>query len=185
MIDTKDRDLIEKALSGKRSGYTAIVNQYKGMVYSLAFRIVQNRENAEEVAQDSFLKAFRALPNFRFKSSFSSWLYRIVYTSSISFLRLKKFNHEELTESHVDTIIDQDWDRSTLYDQKFNQDMIKKALEKIPRDDSTLLYLYYFMDQSLTEIEHILEVSSETLKVRLYRARKRLKVHLDRELLVI
>ena len=179
MIEISDRELIDRALSGNRNAYAAILNRYKGMVFSLAFKILQNRESAEEIAQDSFLKAFRALPNFKFESKFSSWLYRIVYTTCMTHLRKKSILTEELNETHSEIPESQGENFDLQLDRKIKKAWIEKALSQIPQEDSHILYLYYFLDLSLKEMGLILDTPEENLKVRLFRARKRLKQQLE------
>ncbi len=180
MLKISDQELIKNALMGYQGGYTAIVNRYKGSVYCLAYRILNNRELAEEASQDVFLKVFRSLGTFRFESKFSSWIYRIVYTTSISYLRKRKDIFEELTEFHSESFMNKEEDFSLNYDKKLRKIHLNKALEEIPAEDSLLLYLYYFMEQSLVEIGQMQNVSEDTLKVRLYRARKKLGVILEK-----
>ena len=91
-VDNKDDILyyIDQVLGGNINAFTYIVDRHKDKAYNLAFRICCNHEEAEEIAQDSFLKAYRALGSFKRKSSFSTWLYRIVYNTAISYVRVKK-----------------------------------------------------------------------------------------------
>ena len=88
MIFKKYRDLgdhyIDSALRGERKGLEYLVNAYRDMAYTIAFRIVGNREDAEEVVQDSFLKAFKYLNQFKRASKFSTWLYRIIYNTALT-----------------------------------------------------------------------------------------------------
>jgi len=176
-----DEELIQKALSGDRSGFTALVNRYKGMSFSLAYRLVGNRENAEEIAQDAFIKVFRALPGFRFESKFSSWLYRIVYTTAMTYLRKKTISTHELSEE-IQEVFGEDEDYSLRFDQKIHKEMVQKVLNLLSPEDSSLMHLYYILEQSLAEIEGISGVPEETLKVRLFRARKKCRGLLEKEL---
>lgn len=174
MKEKNDQKWVELALKGESQAYTFLVNRYKGMVYTLCYKMVQNRETAEELSMDTFLKAFRSLSGFRFESRFSSWLYRIAYTSCISHIRIKRIPTQDLTKYIEDqTSIQESF--SLEFDRKYKKETILKALKLIPWEDSNLLYLYYLMEQSLSEIQNILDVPEETLKVRLFRARKKFK----------
>ena len=82
-----ERRWIASVLAGDMQSFAGLVAKYEKMAYTIAFRIMGNREDAEEVAQDAFLKMYRALPQFKFESKFSSWFYRIVYRTALTALR--------------------------------------------------------------------------------------------------
>jgi len=96
-----DSFYIEKVINGDTSAYTNLVNKHKDMVYTIALRIARNHQDAEEIAQDVFLKAFQSLESFRQKSKFSTWLYRIVYNTAISKIRKKQPEVTALDENLV------------------------------------------------------------------------------------
>jgi RNA polymerase sigma factor (sigma-70 family) len=106
MVRVSDRDTIlkyiDQVLGGNLNAFTNIVDQHKAQAYNLAFRICCCREAAEEIAQDSFLKAYRALGSFKRKSSFSTWLNRIVYNTAVSYVRLKRREILSLEDFPVD-----------------------------------------------------------------------------------
>src|SRR5258706_12960697 len=87
-----DNEIISKVLNGDQQAYAGLVNRYQNYVFTLTLRIVKNREDAEEVAQDIFIKAYKYLADFRGASKFSTWLYTIVNNTCITFLRKKKLN---------------------------------------------------------------------------------------------
>jgi len=97
-----DSFYIEKVINGDTSAYTNLVNKHKDMVYTIALRIARNHQDAEEIAQDVFLKAFQSLESFRQKSKFSTWLYRIVYNTAISKIRKKQPEVTALDENLVE-----------------------------------------------------------------------------------
>ena len=85
-----DTEIISRVLNGEQQAYALLVERYQNYVFTLCLRLIENREDAEEVAQDIFVKAYRSLADFRGDAKFSTWLYTIVRTSSITFLRKKK-----------------------------------------------------------------------------------------------
>src|SRR5205823_9803266 len=87
-----DSEIISLVLKGDHNAYALLVERYKSYVFTLTLRFTKNREDAEEVAQDIFVKAYRSLSDFRGTAKFSTWLYTIVYTTSITFLRKKKLS---------------------------------------------------------------------------------------------
>ena len=90
MKQKSDENIIKEILSGNRTAFSILVERHKSMVFAVCIRIVKNQEDAEEIAQDVFVKAFQKLESFRGDSTFKTWIYRIAFTSAISKKRLKK-----------------------------------------------------------------------------------------------
>ena len=143
---------------------------------------------ALQVAQDVFVKAYRALADFRGASKFSTWLYTIVNSSCLSFLRKKKQEIHSLDNERVFEQVDnQDSGlAANQVEQKSRQIMVTKAIALLAPDDAEIITLFYKAEQSLEEIAQILGIEPNTAKVRLHRARTRLKEkmekHFSREL---
>src|SRR6201991_2554666 len=93
-----DIELIQQTLSGNQSAYAALVKRHQRFVFTLAMRFAKNREDAEEIAQDCFVKAYRALGTFKQDSKFSTWLYTITYTTAMTFLRKKRLNTQSIND---------------------------------------------------------------------------------------
>ncbi len=175
MDNRNDTYYIEQVLEGKINAFSYLVDRHKDKAYNLAFRICGNREEAEEIAQDAFIKAYRSLRNFRNKSSFSTWLFRIVYNTSISLVRGRKkgvLAIEEFPADAVDFIgINRNEEEAA---EDYRNSLINFALQKIPEDDRGLITLYYYDDLDTEEISKITGISKSGIKVRLFRARKKM-----------
>lgn len=163
---------IEKVLNGQTNNFSFIVEKYKDIVFSIALKVLRNREDAEEMAQESFIKAYKSLHTFKGNAKFSTWLYRITYNSCISEVRKKKLKFvstddvqisEDVEEMNFDGIPEEN--RSKY---------VKAALEKLPEDEYTLILLFYFEEKSIEEICGITGFSESNAKVKLFRARKKL-----------
>jgi RNA polymerase sigma-70 factor (ECF subfamily) len=176
-----DTEIISKVLSGDQQAYAGLVNRYQNYVFTLALRIVKNREDAEEVSQDIFIKAYKYLADFRGASRFSTWLYTIVYNTCISFLRKKKLEVHSLDNERIFEIADnQDSGfRSNLVEQKSRIAMVNQAIAMLSPDDAAIITLFYKGEQTLEEISRALGLEINTAKVRLHRARTRLKVQME------
>ncbi len=190
MSQSKDQIYIDKVLQGDATSYSYLVEKYKDMAYTVAIKIVRNAEDAEEVAQDSFIKAFQQLRTFQGRSKFSTWLYTIVYRTAISKTRKKKI---EVTS--IDDYVIDNYSTGSSFSQieelksEEQQKYIKAAIDKLPELDALLVTLFYVNDNSLDEIEKITGYSKTNVKVRLFRARKKLykslELFLDKELKTI
>jgi len=176
-----DIEIISKVLSGEQQAYSLLVNRYQNYVFTLALRFTKNREDAEEVSQDIFIKAYRALADFRGASKFSTWLYTIVNTTCITFLRKKKLETYSLDNEKVFEVAEsQDSGlRANLIEQKSRIAMVNKAITHLNPDDAEIITLFYKAEQTLEEIARILRLESNTAKVRLHRARTRLKEKME------
>lgn len=172
-----DKEIISDVLSGNHSAYAELVNRYQNYVFTLVLRMVKTREDAEEVAQDVFVKAYRSLADFRGESKFTTWLYTIVNTTSITFLRKKRLEVQSLdnekifeqVESHDSGM------KANLVEQKSKVAMVNQAISMLSPDDAQVITLFYKAEQTLEEIAGILGIEVNTAKVRLHRARTRLK----------
>ncbi len=172
-----DNEIISRVLRGEPSLYAELVKRYQKFVFTIALRYAPNREDAEEIAQDVFVKAYRNLADFRGDAKFSTWLYTIVSTTCISFLRKKKLDirpldHEQVLETA--SRLDSGFKANTI-EQKSKVQMVNRAIHLLSPDDAKLITLFYKGEQSLEEIGQIMGVEPNTVKVRLHRARQRLK----------
>lgn len=176
-----DNEVITQVLGGDHQAFAGLVNKYQNYVFTLALRMLKNREDAEEIAQDVFVKAYKALADFRGESRFSTWLYTIVNTTCLTFLRKKRpeihtLDNEVLMAKVENT--DSGMNANQV-EQKSRQSMVNKAIDLLPPDDAELITLFYKAEQSLEEIARILHVEANTAKVRLHRARTRLKEKME------
>jgi len=172
-----DNELISRVLGGDQQAYAILIDRYKSYVFTLALRFTKNREDAEEVSQDIFIKAYRALADFRGASKFSTWLYTIVNTTCITFLRKKRLEVHSLDNEKVFEVADsQDSGlRANLVEQKSRIAMVNQAIALLSTDDAEIITLFYKAEQTLEEIAKVLGIESNAVKVRLHRARTRLK----------
>jgi len=160
-----------------------LVDRYKDLVFTLALRMVKNKEEAEEVSQDTFIKVYKSLRKFKGDSKFSTWIYRVAYNTCLDRLKKNKRQQntvtiDEYTEHQVRTI-DNALDK---IETKEKQEAIKKCIEMLPSEDGFLLTLYYFDEQSLDEIAKVVNLTANNVKVKLYRSRKKLATILKQQL---
>ena len=177
-----DNDIITRVLHGEHQLYADLVTRYQNFVFTLALRYTPVREDAEEIAQDVFVKAYKALKDFRGESKFSTWLYSIVNSTSITFLRKKKLDISSLDNEHVfEQAESKDSGMSAnQVEVKSKVEMVTKAIQMLSPDDAKLITLFYKAEQSLEEIARILNMETNTVKVKLHRARTRLKEKMEK-----
>jgi RNA polymerase sigma factor (sigma-70 family) len=179
-----DTDLIKEVLDNNPKAYAEIVQRYGNYVFTLALRYTQNREDAEEVAQDIFVKAYRALADFRGTAKFSTWLYTIVHTTSLTFLRKKKQVFTSIDDERTFIQLEsQDGGlKANQVEQKSRSASLNLAIRMLSPEDAQIITLFYKAEQSLEEIASIMALEANTVKVRLHRARQRLREKLETHL---
>jgi len=180
MSQSKDQIYIDKVLQGDANSFSYLVESYKDMAYTVALKIVRNTEDAEEVAQDSFIKAFQQLRTFQGKSKFSTWLYTIVYRTAISKTRKKKIEVTAIDAYVIDNhAANLSFSQIESLKHEEQQKYIKAAINQLPELDALLVTLFYMNDNTLDEIQEITGYSKTNIKVRLFRARKKLYKSLE------
>ncbi len=171
----EDSLYIEKVLNGDTSAYTILVNKHKDMVFTIARKIARSTEDAEEIAQDAFIKAFKSLENFKQRSKFSTWLYRITYNTAVSRVRKKNIEVSVIDDEVIENYPgEQVYEFVEAMDDQRQQQFIDTALEKLPPEDNVVITLFYLEECSVEEISKITALSKSNVKVKLHRIRKRL-----------
>jgi RNA polymerase sigma factor (sigma-70 family) len=176
-----EAEIISRVLSGDQQAFSGLIERYQNYVFTLVLRFVRVREDAEEIAQDVFVKAFRSLADFRGDARFSTWLYTIVRTSSLTFLRKKKLDIASLDDERNGLQLEsrESGFPANLVEQKSRQAMLSDAIRMLGPDDAQVITLFYKADQSLEEIGRVMGIDPNTAKVKLHRARQRLKGKLE------
>jgi RNA polymerase sigma factor (sigma-70 family) len=155
--------------------YSKLIEKYKDMAYTIALKITGNEQDSEEIVQDSFVKMFQGLNKFKNESKFSTWFYRIVYNTSISFLRNRRIKTVDIESVFFDKSLIYSLDNTIQnLNQQDRSDLIQTAMNKLGELDYTILTLYYFENKSLKEIARITGENRGYLKVLLQRARIKL-----------
>ncbi len=176
-----DEQIIDRILNGEQSAFALLVEKYQNYVFTLVLRFTDNREDAEEIAQDTFVKAYRSLADFRGDSKFSTWLFTITRTTCLSFLRKKKLDTRSLDNERTGLQVQnkESGFNANLIEQKSKHAMLNKAISMLSPDDAQVLNLFYKGDQTLDEIGKIMRLDPNTVKVKLHRARQRLKQKME------
>ena len=183
MTTSEDQYYINLIIEGHTNAFSTLVDRYKDLVFSLALRMVKNKEEAEEVAQDTFVKVFKSLRQFKGDSKFSTWIYKVTYNTCLD--RLKKHKREQ----HVDSIDEFNVNQIKNMDNALDdmeaeerKQAIQDCIKLLPSDDAFLLTLFYFEEESLEEIAKVVNLTENNVKVKLFRIRKKLATILKERL---
>jgi RNA polymerase sigma factor (sigma-70 family) len=185
MTNDADLQLIDRILAGEQNLYASLVDRYKSYTYTIALKILQNRPEAEEAAQDAFVKAYHHLAGFNRQSKFSTWLYRIAFNTAISYKRKHRYQFQSIEN----TVIEYHQEGEGLLEKTDRKKYLNQAMAKLNESDRTALTLFYMQEFSLEEISEIMSMQANTIKVRIHRARQRvadeLKIILNKEALTL
>jgi len=171
------QQLLDKIIDGDQNAFNKLVITYKDYAFTIAYNVLGNREEAEEIAHDSFIKAYKNLKKFNRTAKFSTWLYRIVFNTAVSEKRKKKI-HKDPIEDHM-YLPEDNRDQLEDQDKKY---FLNEGLKNLLDEDRIVLTLFYLDDMSLEEISQVVDMKVNSIKVRLHRARKRLARELEKKL---
>ena len=169
-MQTDERQLIARILDGHAEDFGYFLERYSQEVFAIVVRLVPQQEDAEELVQDAFVRAFNRLDTFEGRSSFSTWICRIAYTTAVSWLRKRRMKYlsiddqPKLTDTEVDEALD---DESRIEE-------LRRAISLLKPDEQTLITLYYYDNRLLNDIAYILDVEPNVLATRLHRIRRKL-----------
>jgi RNA polymerase sigma-70 factor (ECF subfamily) len=175
----QENEIWNKAISGDINSIAQLVNTYKDFSFTIAMSVVSNNEDAEEVVQDSFMKAFASLDKFKQVSKFSTWLYRIVYNTALTKLKSRKLPtisiDQQPENEQEDTADNHGWG---LVKDAERKKYVSLALNRLSKEDRLVLILYYIEEKNIAEICEILSAGKSAIKMRLLRGRKQLEAEL-------
>ena len=172
----EESHIIKEILNGKTEQYEYFLNRYGQQVFVLVDRIVSCQEDAEELTQDVFLKAFQQLSSFKAESSFSTWIYRIATNIAISAVRKKRNDVLRLDDSVFANLSDTQVDAALEDESEEQMERLQQAMNQLEADERALITLYYLEEKPLVEVAFILGLTEGNAKVKLHRIRKKLYV---------
>jgi len=169
-------EALKRVKTGNQEAFRMIIREYKSPAYSIAFRILRNAEDAEEVVQDAFFKAYKKIHQFKGDSKFASWFLKIVYNQSLTRVKKKNLYTIEINEEigTQDSMNNFDLDGWNMIKQAEREKYVHQALNKLSYDDALVLSLYYMSGNSIPEICKITGWSLSSTKVKLYRSRHKM-----------
>jgi RNA polymerase sigma-70 factor (ECF subfamily) len=173
-----DDQLIQAFIQGDNNAFRSLVIKYQDQMFSVCMSILKNRDEAQEAAQDTFMKMHRAIGDFKAGSKFSSWLYKIAYRTSLDYIRKRKKTTD--LDSINGSAIRFDESKTGSLENTELSDLLCRAMDNLPSDESALLRLFYLEELSIKELEEITGMSKSNVKVKLFRARKKMSDLLTR-----
>ena len=189
-MDPSNSDLSHSALNGDQQACTEIVSRFHGKIFGLVLRMVKNRQEAEDLTQETFIKAFNSLSTFNSDYAFSTWLYKIAANTCIDYFRKKRLKTFPLDNPITvkDNEIQREYpdhqepepDRRLMSKERRN--LIEEAIHSLPSKYRQVIFLRHTLDKSYEEIAEELQLPLGTVKVRIFRAREMLKKALREQL---
>ena len=181
MTPEQEMHCVRRVLDGDVNAFEQLMNAHEKTVYNLALRTLGNPQDAEDLTQEAFLKAYRSLSSFRGDSKFSVWLYRIVSNLCLDYLRARSRRPAQSLTVEDDEgevgeleIPDEHFSPEKLLDRKLTRESVQRGLASLPDDARQILLLRELKGLSYEEIADVLDLESGTVKSRIFRARKKL-----------
>lgn len=186
MADKKISDLIKRALDGDQKAYEGLLKRYQSGIYNMIYQMIKNREETEDLVQESFIKAFRSLESYNENYAFSTWLYKIAFNHCIDAIRKKKLKTLpldrpiQLAEGEIQHEIRDD-SHCPEGDYLFleRKKLIQKTIDSLPERYRVAIVLRHQKEHSYEEIAQMLDIPIGTVKARIFRAREMLKKKLQ------
>lgn len=170
-----DHEIVKSVLDGHIRSFEILVQRYEDYAFNLAYRIVKNREEAEEVAQDAFIKAYHSLDSYKGTGKFSSWLYTIVYREAINIVRKARHYSVDVDEvAGSEALTAEDFTGIDAITDKERKELISQAMEELSPNEAAVLTLFYLDEMSIRETSEITGHTESNVKVYLHRGRKNL-----------
>lgn len=179
-ISTFQIHIVEKCKQNDRQAQVQLYNQYCKGMFIVALRFVKDTMEAEDIVQESFIKAFSKLEQYKAEVSFGAWLKRIVINRCIDVLKSKRQRMLELEEHHLN-VVDEDYEKDWLVDDDITIDNVKTAIEQLPEKYKYVLMLYLIEGYDHQEISEILDISEVASRTQLSRGKQKLKNELKLE----
>ncbi len=179
MQQIQDTDVVQSVLQGNKTAYAILVERYQSFVFTIIHRLIPQREEAEDVSQEVFVKAYLSLAGFKGNSKFSTWLYTIAHTTALSHLRKTRVS-TVFAEENVMAVY-ADGKASTQHPQYNSlRTAVNECIKRLPPDDAEIITLFYLAEQSIEETAAIMQIETNNAKVKLHRARQKLKEIVER-----
>jgi RNA polymerase sigma factor RpoE len=184
---TDEQDLVKRACKGELSAYDELVRRYQERIYATVYHMTSNHEDANDLAQEAFIKAYQALKTFKGGSSFYTWVYRIAVNKTINFLKQRK-NRTQMSLNDVDFQVEHDPDLVALISEKTPrrevnlaelQEKLNEAMQKLSDSHRLVVTLHDVQGLSHEEIAKIMECNIGTVRSRLFYARQQLQAYLS------
>ena len=178
--EISNSELVKKSQLGEKAAFEQLVIRHQELVFSLAYKLTGNREMANDVAQESFIRAWKAIEKFRGDSTFSTWIYRITVNTAWTLRKkAKKHNTLNIDDTYEPIVIDEKKDPELVAINSDLSSVLVNALDKLPIEQRIIVELKNIEGRSHKEIADYLDISVTAAKVRLHRAHQKLRIILE------
>ncbi|HAH31065.1 MAG TPA: RNA polymerase sigma factor SigW [Elusimicrobia bacterium] len=170
-MENTDHPLIHRCLANDSGAFEELLNRNKNQIFSFIFRLIRNPEDAEDLAQDTFIKALRGLNSYDTSRPFITWLFAIAHNTCVDFLRAKKPQMLSIDDENTPDIADSPDSTRKTVELKLQQEETEELLTSLPPLYSEVLLLQFREDLPIQQIAEILQLPEGTVKIRLFRAK--------------
>ena len=172
MFMVSDNHLIQLTAKADQKAFAQLMHRYQDHIYSVCYSILKTQQEAQEAAQDTFVKIYKSAGTFNEGSKLSSWMYKIAYRTSLDYIRKRKATHDIEDVAYSLATEDSSADRDMEHDER--REAIVEAINQLPEEESGLIRLFYLEEMSIKDLVEVTGLGLSNVKVKLYRARKKL-----------
>ena len=172
--------MIQNILKGNPAKFELLIKMYQPNVFRTALGLLHNKEDAEEITQDVFLKIYDSLPSFNQKAALSTWIYRITINTSLNFLKKKKWNSLFVDLSVLLGVASKEKQSESIMTDKEEKETIRKAMQELPEKQRLAFVLTKYEELSQRQVAEILDISEGAVEQLVIRARNNLRKKLDK-----
>jgi len=179
-----DGQLIDAVIDGDQTAYRSLIERYRNYIFTITYNVLKNREEAEEAAQDVFIKIYKTLGSFERKSKFSTWAYTIAYRTALDYHKKKKRHTQSIDaeESYLQIEDKVSLNPDQTMHQQDLKEKLKAAIRQLKPIDASVITLFYLHEKSVQEVAQILELTVSNVKTKLHRLRETLRTQLEQQL---
>ncbi|MFT9494295.1 RNA polymerase sigma factor [Anaerosolibacter sp.] len=174
-----DEEIVKKIIRGNQEMFPQLIERYKDKIFTLVYRYTNDYGEAQDVAQEIFIKIYKQMHTFRFQSKVSTWIYRVATNSCIDWDRKRKTKQDTIYLVNEELVIDQERGPEQLFLLNEQREAVRDIINGLPENYKLLVIMYHFQNMRYKEISEVLDMPMKTIETGLYRARVMIKKQME------
>jgi RNA polymerase sigma-70 factor (ECF subfamily) len=174
-----DEEIVKKIIQGNQAMFSQLIERYKDKIFTLVYRYTDDYGEAQDVAQEIFIKIYKQMHTFRFQSKVSTWIYRVATNSCIDWDRKRKTKKDTTCLINEALVVDQGRGPEQQFILNEQRDAVRDVINRLPENYKLLVIMYHFQNMRYKEISEVLEMPMKTIETGLYRARAMIKKQME------
>ncbi|MBB6218694.1 RNA polymerase sigma-70 factor (ECF subfamily) [Anaerosolibacter carboniphilus] len=174
-----DEEIVKRIIQGDHEMFPQLIDRYKDKIFALVYRYTNDYGEAQDIAQEVFIKIYKQMHTFRFQSKVSTWLYRVATNSCIDWSRKRKTKQDTTYLINEELVMDQERGPEQLMILNEQREAVRDVINRLPENYKLLIIMYHFQNMRYKEISEVLDMPMKTIETGLYRARAMIKKQME------